>query len=213
MRNECPRLLSRLVWGFQEIFRGSEAFIRDRQRVDPPLLEARSEVVDIGCGRGEMLDLLQGFESQPLRVDNDPDNARCRRAKGHCVEQMDAVTFLRDRPAESIGAIFAAQVIEHFPFDMLKEFLALCRSRLRRGGSLVAETVNPYVLEAFKTFHTELPHQRPVFLKAARGWSPCGLPALSRPTRCFRWFGDCRCLTDDNMVRQLAGRGKSRGDA
>ena len=153
--------------GFQEIFRGSEAFIRDRQRVYLPLLEARSEVVDIGCGRGEMLDLLQGVRVSASGVDNDPDMVRRCRAKGHCVEQMDAVTFLRDRPAESIGAIFAAQVIEHFPFDMLKEFLALCRSRLRRGGSLVAETVNPHALEAFKTFHTDLTHQRPIFPEVA----------------------------------------------
>ena len=132
-----------------------------------PLLEARSEVVDIGCGRGEMLDLLQGVRVSASGVDNDPDMVRRCRAKGHCVEQMDAVTFLRDRPAESIGAIFAAQVIEHFPFDMLKEFLALCRSRLRRGGSLVAETVNPHALEAFKTFHTDLTHQRPIFPEVA----------------------------------------------
>ena len=58
-------------------------------------------------------------------------------------------------------------MIEHFPFDALKEFLALCRSRLRRGGLLVAETVNPHALEAFKTFYTDLTHQRPIFPEVA----------------------------------------------
>jgi spermidine synthase len=58
-------------------------------------------------------------------------------------------------------------VIEHFSFDQLKEFLALCRSRLRTGGLLIAETVNPHALEAFKTFYTDLQHQRPIFPEVA----------------------------------------------
>ena len=80
-------------------------------------------------------DPVQQFQARELRLDpffgafalGDllPQAFVCR--------AQDAVTFLRDRPAESIGAIFAAQVIEHFPFEMLKEFLALCRSRLRRA--------------------------------------------------------------------------------
>jgi len=153
--------------GFQEIFRGPEAFIRDRQRVYLPLLQARSDVVDIGCGRGEMLDLLREGHVSAWGVDNDPDMVRRCRAKGHCVEQMDALMFLRERPTASLGAIFTAQVIEHFAFDVLKEFLALCRSRLTQGGLLIAETVNPHALEAFKTFHTDLTHQRPIFPEVA----------------------------------------------
>ena len=153
--------------GFEEIFRGPEAFIRDRQRVYLPLLEARRDVVDVGCGRGEMLNLLREVHVSALGVDNDPDMVRRCRAKGHCVEEMDALMFLRDRPPASLGAIFSAQVVEHFAFDVLKEFLALCRSRLRQGGLLIAETVNPHALEAFKTFHTDLSHQRPIFPEVA----------------------------------------------
>jgi glycosyltransferase involved in cell wall biosynthesis len=153
--------------GFQEIFRGPEDFIRDRQRVYLPLLETRSDLVDIGCGRGEMLDLLREVGVSASGVDADPDMVRRCRTKGHCVDQMDALAFLRGRPTGSIDTIFTAQVIEHFPFEVLKEFLALCRSRLRRGGLLVAETVNPHALEAFKTFHTDLTHQRPIFPEVA----------------------------------------------
>jgi glycosyltransferase involved in cell wall biosynthesis/SAM-dependent methyltransferase len=153
--------------GFQEMFRGPEALIRDRQRVYLPLLEAGSDVVDIGCGRGEMLDLLREVHVSALGVDNDPDMIRRCRAKGHCVEQVDALSFLRGRPTGSLGAIFTAQVIEHFAFDVLKEFLALCRSRLKPCGRLIAETVNPHALEAFKTFHTDLTHQRPIFPEVA----------------------------------------------
>ena len=153
--------------GFEEIFRGPEALIRAQQRVYLPLLEPRSDVVDIGCGRGEMLDLLREARVSAWGVDSDPDMVGRCRAKGHCVEQTDAIMFLRDRPPASLGAIFTAQVIEHFAFDVMKEFLALCRSRLRQGGLLIAETVNPHSLEAFKTFHTDLTHQRPIFPEVA----------------------------------------------
>lgn len=149
--------------GFEEIFRGPEAFIRDRQRVYLPLLKARSEVVDIGCGRGEMLDLLRDMRVCAVGVDSDPDMVQRCRLKGHRVEHTDALMFLRGQPAGSIGAIFSAQVIEHFSFEVLKEFLALCRSRLRKGGLFIAETPNPHALEAFKTFHTDPSHQHPIF--------------------------------------------------
>ena len=124
-------------------------------------------VVDMGCGRGEMLDLLREVRVSASGIDIDPEMVRYCRAKGHAVEQMDALTFLRDQPAGSVDAIFAAQVIEHFSFDQLKEFLTLCRNRLRTGGLLIAETVNPHALEAFKTFYTDLTHQRPIFPEVA----------------------------------------------
>jgi cyclopropane fatty-acyl-phospholipid synthase-like methyltransferase len=114
-----------------------------------------------------MLDLLREARVSAWGVDSDPDMVGRCRAKGHCVEQTDAIMFLRDRPPASLGAIFTAQVIEHFAFDVMKEFLALCRSRLRQGGLLIAETVNPHSLEAFKTFHTDLTHQRPIFPEVA----------------------------------------------
>ena len=152
---------------FEDIFRGPESLIRDRQRIYLPLLESRSHVVDLGCGRGEMLDLLREVRVSASGIDIDPEMVRDCRFKGHAVEQMDALKFLQDQPTGSVDAIFAAQVIEHFSFDQLKEFLALCRNRLRTGGLLIAETVNPHALEAFKTFYTDLTHQRPIFPEVA----------------------------------------------
>jgi len=153
--------------GFQEVFRGPESLIRERQRAYVPLLQSHTHVVDIGCGRGEMLDLLKDAGVSATGVDIDADMVQHCRAKGHNVELIDALEFLRHQPPQSIPAVFSAQVIEHLSFSELKEFLELGRSRLQPGGLFVAETVNPHALEAFKTFYTDLTHKRPIFPEVA----------------------------------------------
>jgi glycosyltransferase involved in cell wall biosynthesis/2-polyprenyl-3-methyl-5-hydroxy-6-metoxy-1,4-benzoquinol methylase len=153
--------------GFEDVFRGPESLVRDRQAAYLPILKSRAHVVDLGCGRGEMLDLLKVSGVAASGVDMDADMVRHCRSKGHTVEQKDAVQYLREQPESSLPAIFTAQVIEHLTFDDLKSFLELCRSRLQGGGLLIAETVNPHALEAFKTFYTDLTHQRPIFPEVA----------------------------------------------
>jgi O-antigen chain-terminating methyltransferase len=102
-----------------------------------------------------------------MGVDLDPEMIALCRRKGHKAEQMDALQFLDRIDEASLPAIFCAQMIEHLTFDQLKEFLVLCRTRLRPDGVLIAETVNPHALEAFKTFYTDLTHQRPIFPEVA----------------------------------------------
>jgi SAM-dependent methyltransferase/glycosyltransferase involved in cell wall biosynthesis len=149
--------------GFEDLFRGSEEMIRDRQRVYLELVAGRSPVLDAGCGRGEFLDLMreQGIEARG--VDLDPDQvARCRK-KGHEVEEGDLLEVLERTPEGSLGAIFSAQVIEHIPYPGLKRLLELGVSRLRPGGLLIAETVNPHSAAALKAFWVDPTHQHPLF--------------------------------------------------
>jgi 2-polyprenyl-3-methyl-5-hydroxy-6-metoxy-1,4-benzoquinol methylase len=153
--------------GFEDMFRGPEDLIRERQRVYLPLLTGRPQVVDIGCGRGEMLDLLEEAGISGVGIDLDADMIALCRRKGHQAEQMNALEFLRGQTESSLPAIFCAQMIEHLTADHLQQFLVLCRSRLRHDGLLIAETVNPHALEAFKTFYTDLTHQRPIFPEVA----------------------------------------------
>jgi len=151
----------------EEIFRGSESFIRERRRPYLALLVGREPVLELGCGRGELLDLLAEADLSAVGVDSDPAMvARCR-AKGHRVEQADGLAYLAEQPAGSLGAIVSAQLIEHLPYAELLEFLRLALRALRPGGILVAETANPHSGPALKTFWVDLTHQKPIFPETA----------------------------------------------
>jgi glycosyltransferase involved in cell wall biosynthesis/SAM-dependent methyltransferase len=151
--------------GFEDLFRGTEEFITERQRVYLPLLAG--PVVDVGCGRGEMLTELGRLGVEAVGVDLDESMIERCRAKGLKVEHTDAVTFLSDLKEGSVGSIFCAQVIEHMAYEDLLSFLAEARRALRDDGVLIAETVNPHSVPAFKTFWTDLTHRVPIFPEVA----------------------------------------------
>jgi len=156
--------------GFEDIFRGSETFIRHRLEEYLPILKRHAQVVEIGCGRGELLDLLRETGVPAVGVDMDEGMVRRCLAKGHRVEQIDAVSYLEAQADSSLDAIFSAQVVEHLKYEELITFLRLSRAKLKPGGQLIFETVNPHALEAFKTFWTDLSHQRPIFPEVALAW-------------------------------------------
>lgn len=149
--------------GFEQIFRGPEADIRDRQRPYVALLRGHAPIVDVGCGRGEMLDLCREAGLTAVGVDADAGMVERCRAKGHRVEHADALDDLAARDEGSIGAIFSAQFIEHLPHDRLIRFLQLSYRALAHDGLFIAETVNPHTIWAFKAFWTDLTHERPIF--------------------------------------------------
>jgi glycosyltransferase involved in cell wall biosynthesis/SAM-dependent methyltransferase len=148
---------------FEDIFRGPEDVIRERLRVYLPLLRDAAPVVDVGCGRGEMLDLLSDSAVAAIGVDLDTSMVGRARAKGHRVETADAVAYLRGQVDESLGAVFCAQMVEHIGFDALRELLAQARRVLRPGGVLIVETPNPHALQAFKAFWIDLTHRVPIY--------------------------------------------------
>ena len=155
---------------FEDIFRGPESLIRERFRVYVPLLIEHSLVVDLGCGRGEMLDLLREAGVCATGVDIDAAMIRRCREKGHAATQCDALEFLASQPDASLGAVFAAQVVEHLQHDEFREFLCLSRTKLRPEGCFIMETVNPHCVEAFRTFWTDLTHVKPIFPEVALAW-------------------------------------------
>ncbi len=120
---------------FEEIFRGSEERVRDLLEPYVPLLRDHGPVLDVGCGRGELLELLQeaGVEARGVDVD-DGMVARCRR-KGLDVELADAVAYLERQEPASLGAIVASHVIEHLPYEELQRLFELARRSLAPGGA------------------------------------------------------------------------------
>jgi SAM-dependent methyltransferase len=149
---------------FENTFRGSEELIRSRQAIYVPLLDGHEPVLDIGCGRGELLELLRDAGIPARGVDLDPAMvARCH-AKGLTdVELGDAVAHVNGLEDSSLGAIVAAQVIEHLPYVALLELSRAAQRKLRPGGRLIVETVNPHAAHALKTFWVDFTHQHPVF--------------------------------------------------
>jgi len=153
---------------FEDIFRGPEDFIRDRQRRYLGLLGDRGPVLDIGCGRGEFLDLLRERGLAYAGIDPDPDMVGRCRAKGHeRLEVADANSYLEQCEDGSLGAIFCAQVIEHMPYEELLRFYSLSLRKLEPGGLFILETVNPHSVAALKTFWVDPTHQHPLFPEAA----------------------------------------------
>jgi SAM-dependent methyltransferase len=157
IRGEEPYLL------FESVFRGDETLILERQRPYLNYIEPSDVVVDIGCGRGEMLDLLAASGIKALGVDLDEGMIAHCRSKGHDVALVDALEWLRQQGEQTIDVIFSAQVIEHIPYTGLLEFIRESRRVLRPGGRWIAETVNPHSVAAWKTFWTDLSHERPIF--------------------------------------------------
>lgn len=149
--------------GFENLFRGTEQDIAARQRSYLPLLAEHEPVLDVGCGRGELLDLLRDDGLVARGIDLDPGMVAHCRAKGLDVQVSDGVEALEGAPAGSIGSVVAAQVIEHLPYERLLRFLSAVRAALAPGGIVLLETVNPHAPQALKQFWVDPTHQHPLF--------------------------------------------------
>jgi cyclopropane fatty-acyl-phospholipid synthase-like methyltransferase len=125
-------------------------------------------VLDVGCGRGEFLELL-GAEGVPARgVDIDAGMVQACRERGLSeVVQAEANDYLEGLEAGELGAIFSAQVLEHMPYGAWRRFLTLALEKLRPGGVLLFETVNPHRVASLKTFWVDPSHCHPIFPEAA----------------------------------------------
>lgn len=130
--------------GFERRFRGDPDEILDTldQRY-AELLSAHQPIVDVGCGRGELLDRLAARGLDVIGVEPDSGMVADARDRGLTVHQMFAGDYLRSVPDRSIGAIISTHVVEHLRLDHLIEFIELSERKLAPGGIFVAETPNP----------------------------------------------------------------------
>ncbi|MCS6851638.1 MAG: methyltransferase domain-containing protein [Gemmataceae bacterium] len=162
---------------FENQFRGTREEIRDRQRVYLPWFRDRGKVLDIGCGRGEFVELLAS-EGIPVQgIDSNAEMVAFCRELGLAVVQAEGEAYLTGVEEQSLGGIFLGQVVEHLPPAGIARLLERCWRALRKGGVLVVETVNPCCPEANGNFYLDPTHVRPVhpellrFLMESQGFA------------------------------------------
>jgi SAM-dependent methyltransferase len=149
-------------FAYEARMRGSTESVRDRQRPYVGDLRDAAPVLDIGCGRGELLALLREAGVDARGVDADADMVAYARGEGLEVEQADAVACLLAVEDGSLGGIFAGQVVEHLPPATLVRLLELAVRKLRPGGLFVAETINPLSPLALRSYFADLTHVQPL---------------------------------------------------
>lgn len=148
---------------FAEKFRGSETAIQQRQKIYAERFRDHGPVLDLGCGRGEMLEVIRQAGIPATGIDQHEESLAVCRAKGLQVESADLFGYLRALPDSSLGGIVCSQVVEHLPPERLPELIRLAQGKLRIGGLLAIETPNPECLAIFAThFYLDPTHRHPI---------------------------------------------------
>jgi SAM-dependent methyltransferase len=159
----APALDSYKYVGFEDRFRGSREDIRARLQAYLPLFAGRSDVLDVGCGRGEFLDLLREAGIGARGLDTNHEMVEVCRARGLDVVEGDLVGYLTDLPDASLGGLIAVQVVEHLEPSYLMRALDVAYHKLRPGSLIALETINPASWFAFfSSYIRDLTHQRPI---------------------------------------------------
>ena len=164
LRNETSsEALSAKYVGFEDQFRGAPEEIAARQREYVEIFAGASDVLDIGCGRGEFLALLKERGVRARGIDVNDSMVDVCLQKGLDASKADALGYLRAQPAGSLGGLLAAQVVEHLDPAYLTNLLDAAYAALRPGAPIVLETINPACWFAFfESYVRDITHVRPL---------------------------------------------------
>lgn len=184
---EEDHILDAMYMAFENRFRGARHEIKRRLTVYMPyvnhLRSGRKDLsaLDIGCGRGEWLELLQesGYRAKGVDINN-VALAECRE-QGLEVTDSDALEYLKGLKRESLDVITGFHIIEHLPFKTLIALLDEALRVLKPGGMILFETPNPTnLLVSAYDFYRDPDHQKPLhpdtlnFIAESRGFVRTG---------------------------------------
>jgi len=161
------RAFAEFYAAFEDEFRGSAEEVKALFKVYLPRLReagAAADILDLGCGRGDWLELLRdegfaarGVDSNRVLVE------RCRQ-RGLDVTEGDILAHLRSLPDATLSAVTAFHVIEHFPFETLMNLVDEVWRVLKPGGLVIFETPSPEnIVVAACNFYSDPTHHKPVF--------------------------------------------------
>jgi SAM-dependent methyltransferase len=182
-RREAAVDMDALYAAFEDCFRGTREDIGHRQTAHLPLLQAQDPklgelpVIDLGCGRGEWLELLGRHGIRAVGVDLNRIFLAENVARGLAVVEADALAHLRGLPDGSARAVTGFHIIEHLPFDVLLAVFEESLRVLADGGLALFETPNPEnLVTAAHKFYYDPTHRHPIppevatFLLRAQGY-------------------------------------------
>jgi O-antigen chain-terminating methyltransferase len=148
---------------FTQRFRGGADDLRARYGDLVARFEGCSPVLDIGFGRGELMELLAEMGLEVSGIEIDSHLVALARGRGLDVARGTAVEHLRTLAPASLGGISMIQVIEHLSPQHVIDVVELCAEKVRPGGKVIVETVNPESLFTYaRSFWLDPDHVRPV---------------------------------------------------
>jgi 2-polyprenyl-3-methyl-5-hydroxy-6-metoxy-1,4-benzoquinol methylase len=148
---------------FEDEFRGSRDDLLARYRDVAERLAGCGPVFDMGCGRGEFVELLAGMGIETWGVDLDAELVKAATDRGLPVEHGDGLRMLETMDDESLGGLVLIQVVEHLTPQEVVDLVDLATTKVRPGGKVLVETVNPQSLYVFAhSFYLDPTHLRPV---------------------------------------------------
>lgn len=148
---------------FEEAFRGTREEILERYRELAQRFAGLGPVLDIGCGRGEFLELLGELGVEATGLDFDGEMVKAASGRGLQVIDDEAIRYLSSLDNNSLGGVAMIQVVEHLSAQEIVDFVALAADKVRPGGKVFVETINPQSLYVFAhAFYLDPTHIRPV---------------------------------------------------
>ncbi len=148
---------------FAERFRGSQEEIARRQNIYVDRFRGAANVLDLGCGRGEMLAALKEAGISARGIEANAELVSLGREAGLDIEQADLFAYLESAPDASLGGVYCSQVIEHLRPAQLAELIPLLARKTKSRALVAFETPNPECLAIFAThFYIDPTHTRPV---------------------------------------------------
>ena len=152
----------------EDLFRGSSEEIEARLKTYLPVIESNDRLpkdkpaIDLGCGRGEWLDLLSRHSFETIGVDLNARFIDEGASRGHSMHKGDALEYLVSLDAESIGIVSAFHLIEHLPNRVLVDLIRQAYRVLAPGGMLLLESPNPQnITVSSDTFYLDPTHTVP----------------------------------------------------
>jgi SAM-dependent methyltransferase len=162
-------MIDQFYRAFEEKHRGSREIVKSRLRVYLPFVEPLQSIYespkafDLGCGRGEWLEILTQAGFEGMGVDLDDGMLLACRELGLNVVTGDAITALKQLPDKSQVVVSGFHIAEHIQFSDLQVLVKEAFRVLKPAGLLILETPNPEnLIVGTVNFYLDPSHQKPI---------------------------------------------------